>query len=156
MRALIQRVKKAEVAVDGEVIGSIGPGMLVLLGVAADDTEWDVQWLAQKTANLRIFDDGAGKMNLSLLDTGGEALIVSQFTLYGDCRRGRRPSFDKAAPPDRAEALYKLFVEQMKRLGVRTATGRFQAMMNVTLENSGPVTVLVESESARPQEKTSG
>ena len=105
--------------------------MVILLGVAGDDTEWDAQWLAQKSANLRIFDDGEGKMNLSLLDTGGEALIVSQFTLYGDCRRGRRPSFDKAAPPDRAEALYNLFVQEMERLGVKTATGRFQAMMNV-------------------------
>ena len=125
--------------------------MVILLGVAGDDTEWDAQWLAQKSANLRIFDDGAGKMNLSLLDTGGEALIVSQFTLYGDCRRGRRPSFDQAAPPDRAQALYNLFVEEMKRLGVRTATGQFQAMMDVSLENSGPVTLLVESESARPK-----
>ncbi|NLY29910.1 MAG: D-tyrosyl-tRNA(Tyr) deacylase [Firmicutes bacterium] len=153
MRALIQRVNKAEVAVEGEVIGSIGAGMVILLGVAGDDTEWDAQWLAQKSANLRIFDDGEGKMNLSLLDTGGEALIVSQFTLYGDCRRGRRPSFDKAAPPDRAEALYNLFVQEMERLGVKTATGRFQAMMNVSLENNGPVTLLVESESARPQTK---
>lgn len=127
--------------------------MVILLGVAGDDTEWDAQWLAQKSANLRIFDDGEGKMNLSLLDTGGEALIVSQFTLYGDCRRGRRPSFDKAAPPDRAEALYNLFVQEMERLGVKTATGRFQAMMNVSLENNGPVTLLVESESARPQTK---
>jgi len=151
VRALIQRVSKAEVAVAGEVIGSIGAGMVILLGVAGDDTEWDAQWLAQKSANLRIFDDGAGKMNLSLLDTGGEALIVSQFTLYGDCRRGRRPSFDQAAPPDRAQALYNLFVEEMKRLGVRTATGQFQAMMDVSLENSGPVTLLVESESARPK-----
>jgi len=125
--------------------------MVILLGVAGDDTAWDAQWLAQKSANLRIFDDGAGKMNLSLLDTGGEALIVSQFTLYGDCRRGRRPSFDQAAPPDRAQALYNLFVEEMKRLGVRTATGQFQAMMDVSLENSGPVTLLVESESARPK-----
>jgi D-tyrosyl-tRNA(Tyr) deacylase len=146
-------VNKAEVAVEGEVIGSIGAGMVILLGVAGDDTEWDAQWLAQKSANLRIFDDGEGKMNLSLLDTGGEALIVSQFTLYGDCRRGRRPSFDKAAPPDRAEALYNLFVQEMERLGVKTATGRFQAMMNVSLENNGPVTLLVESESARPQTK---
>lgn len=146
-------MNKAEVAVEGEVIGSIGAGMVILLGVAGDDTEWDAQWLAQKSANLRIFDDGEGKMNLSLLDTGGEALIVSQFTLYGDCRRGRRPSFDKAAPPDRAEALYNLFVQEMERLGVKTATGRFQAMMNVSLENNGPVTLLVESESARPQTK---
>lgn len=127
--------------------------MVILLGVAGDDTEWDAQWLAQKSANLRIFDDGAGKMNLSLLDTGGEVLVVSQFTLYGDCRRGRRPSFDKAAPPDRAEALYNLFVQEMEKLGVKTATGRFQAMMNVSLENNGPVTLLVESESARPQER---
>ena len=127
--------------------------MVILLGVAGDDTEWDAQWLAQKSANLRIFDDGAGKMNLSLLDTGGEVLVVSQFTLYGDCRRGRRPSFDKAAPPDRAEALYNLFVQEMEKLGVKTATGRFQAMMNVSLENNGPVTLLVESELARPQER---
>ncbi|NLY51754.1 MAG: D-tyrosyl-tRNA(Tyr) deacylase [Firmicutes bacterium] len=153
MRALIQRVNRAEVTVEGEVIGSIGAGMVILLGVAGDDTEWDAQWLAQKSANLRIFDDGAGKMNLSLLDTGGEVLVVSQFTLYGDCRRGRRPSFDKAAPPDRAEALYNLFVQEMEKLGVKTATGRFQAMMNVSLENNGPVTLLVESESARPQER---
>jgi D-tyrosyl-tRNA(Tyr) deacylase len=150
VRALIQRVNKAQVVVDGEMIGSIGAGMVILLGVAEDDTEWDARWLAQKSANLRIFHDGAGKMNLSLLDTGGEALIVSQFTLYGDCRRGRRPSFDKAAPPVQAEALYELFVQEMDKQGVRTATGQFQAMMNVALENNGPVTLLVESDGARP------
>ncbi|NMB44941.1 MAG: D-tyrosyl-tRNA(Tyr) deacylase [Firmicutes bacterium] len=151
MRVLVQRVNSGKVAVDGEVIGAIGPGMVVLLGVAEDDTEWDAEWAAQKTANLRIFDDEAGRMNLSLLDTGGQALIISQFTLYGECRRGRRPSFDKAAPPQRAEELYNLFVQRMQEQGIEVATGQFQAFMIVSLENNGPVTLLVESDTARPE-----
>jgi D-tyrosyl-tRNA(Tyr) deacylase len=150
VRALVQRVNCGKVEVDGRVISSIGSGMVILLGVAEDDTPWDAQWLAEKTANLRIFDDEAGRMNLSLQDTGGEALIVSQFTLYGECRRGRRPSFDKAASPRLAEELYNLFAQHMQDLGVKVATGQFQAFMTVHLENNGPVTLLVESDSARP------
>ncbi|NLJ25748.1 MAG: D-tyrosyl-tRNA(Tyr) deacylase [Firmicutes bacterium] len=150
MRALVQRVSRGSVEIDGRVVGSIGPGMVVLLGVAEDDTKWDAQWLAQKTANLRIFDDEAGRMNRSLLETKGEALIVSQFTLYGECRKGRRPSFDKAAPPELAEELYDEFVVEMQEHGVKVATGQFQAFMKVYLENNGPVTLMVESDSARP------
>ncbi len=150
VRALVQRVNYGKVEVDGRLLGSIGPGMVILLGVAEDDTPWDAQWLAEKTANLRIFDDEAGRINLSLLDTGREALVVSQFTLYGECRKGRRPSFDKAAPPDLAEELYNLFIQHMQELGVKVATGQFQAFMTVYLENDGPMTVLVESDSARP------
>ena len=150
VRALIQRVNSGKVAVDGTVLGSIGPGMVVFLGVGEDDTPWDAEWLAHKTANLRIFDDDAGRMNRSLLETGGEALVVSQFTLYGECRKGRRPSFSRAAPPKLAEKLYELFTSHLRELGVQVATGKFQAVMTVNLENNGPVTLLVESDSARP------
>ena len=145
MRALVQRVLKACVEVDRKVVGEIGPGLLVLLGVATPDTEADADFLAAKIAGLRIFSDSAGKMNLSLLDTGGAMLAVSQFTLYGDCRKGRRPSFDAAAPPDQARALYERFVASSRQAGLRVETGVFQAHMLVSLENDGPVTLLVES-----------
>lgn len=145
MRALVQRVLKACVEVDRKVVGEIGPGLLVLLGVATPDTEADADFLAAKIPGLRIFSDSAGKMNLSLLDTGGAMLAVSQFTLFGDCRKGRRPSFDAAAPPDQARALYERFVASSRQAGLRVETGVFQAHMLVSLENDGPVTLLVES-----------
>jgi D-tyrosyl-tRNA(Tyr) deacylase len=146
MRAVVQRVKRAEVRVGEEVVGRIGPGFVVLLGVGKDDTEAVGETLAGKIANLRVFDDGQGKMNHSLLDTGGQALCVSQFTLYGDCRKGRRPSYDQAAPPDRASLLYGSFVESLRKLGIPTETGRFRAMMDVELVNDGPVTLLLDSD----------
>jgi D-tyrosyl-tRNA(Tyr) deacylase len=133
------------VTVAGEVCGQIGPGMLVLLGVAADDTEADARWLAQKIAGLRIFEDSQQKMNLSLADAGGSMLVVSQFTLLGDCRRGRRPDFTAAAPPDVAETLYQVFVDTAVAQGLPVATGRFRQHMEVELVNDGPVTLIVES-----------
>lgn len=145
MRAVIQRVTRADVTVDGAVVGAIGPGLMVLLGVAEGDTPADSRYLAEKTVHLRIFEDEAGKMNRSLLDTGGALLAVSQFTLLADCRRGRRPSFIHAAPPDRAEALYLDFVAAARDRGVRVETGRFQAVMQVALVNDGPVTILLDS-----------
>jgi len=145
MRAVVQRVKESRVEVDGQTIGAIGPGLLILLGVGRADTPEDAAYLAEKTANLRIFEDDAGKMNRSLLDTAGEALVVSQFTLWGDCRKGRRPSFIEAAPPDLAEPLYLAFVEALKALGVPVATGQFRAMMQIFLINDGPVTLLLDS-----------
>lgn len=145
MRALLQRVSKARVDVDGVTTGRIGPGLLILLGVARGDTEADAEQLAAKVSQLRIFPDEEGKMNRSLLDTSGSALIVSQFTLYGDTRRGRRPSFDLAAPPEQARALYEFFADRMRALGVSVETGVFQAMMQVHLVNDGPVTLLVET-----------
>lgn len=145
MRAIIQRVKQARVEVDGEVVGRIGEGMLVLLGAGKDDTEEDVEYLADKVLGLRIFEDSEGKMNLSVTDTGGEVLVVSQFTLYGDCRKGRRPSFDKAAPPELAERLYELFVSEIRERGVKVETGRFRTMMDVHLVNWGPVTLMLDS-----------
>lgn len=131
--------------VDGEVVGQIGRGLLVLLGVAADDGDADAHWLAEKIAGLRIFEDEAGKMNLSLLETAGAMLIVSQFTLLGDCRRGRRPSFIAAARPEEAERLYQVFVEAVRAANVEVATGRFRSHMQVSLVNDGPVTLIVES-----------
>ncbi|MBT3286118.1 MAG: D-tyrosyl-tRNA(Tyr) deacylase [Victivallales bacterium] len=146
MRALIQRVAEASVRIDGEVVGTIGPGILVLLGVREGDTEKEADFLAEKCLNLRIFEDEAGKMNRSVLDMEGEVLVVSQFTLYGDCRKGRRPSYTDAAPPLVSEPLYEHFVKQVRERGVHTATGRFGAMMAVSLTNDGPVTLLAEKE----------
>jgi D-tyrosyl-tRNA(Tyr) deacylase len=146
MRAVIQRVRWASVTVTGEVTGEIGPGLLVLLGVAGRDSEKDADYLAGKTFNLRIFADEADKMNLSVGDTGGAILVVSQFTLHGDCRKGRRPSYNDAASPVMAERLYKYFVSALRTLGAPVSTGRFQAMMEVSLLNDGPVTILLDSE----------
>jgi D-tyrosyl-tRNA(Tyr) deacylase len=145
MRACVQRVSSASVTVDGKVVGEIAAGLVVLLGVAHGDTDADAEFMADKLVNLRIFSDEAGKMNLSLLDTGGEMLVVSQFTLLGDCRKGRRPSFVAAAPPDLAAALYATFVACVEAAGVHVATGTFQAMMDVALVNDGPVTMLLDS-----------
>jgi D-tyrosyl-tRNA(Tyr) deacylase len=146
MRAVVQRVSEARVRVDGEVRGQIAQGFLVLLGVARDDTPAEADALAEKVAGLRVFDDAAGKMNLALADVGGAVLAVSQFTLYGDCRKGRRPSFDRAAPAEEARGLYERFVERLRSAGgVRVETGVFQARMAVELVNDGPVTLLVSS-----------
>jgi D-tyrosyl-tRNA(Tyr) deacylase len=145
MRACVQRVERAEVRVAGELCGQIGPGMLVLLGVATGDAEADARQLAQKIAGLRIFEDSQQKMNLSLADVGGAMLVVSQFTLLGDCRRGRRPDFMAAAPPDVAEKLYQVFVDAAAAQGVPVATGRFRQHMQVELVNDGPVTLIIES-----------
>ena len=142
---VLQRVTEASVTVDGAVVGSIGKGIAVLLGVAKGDTEQDADFLANKLVNVRIFEDDAGKMNRSVQEIGGEILVVSQFTLLGDCRKGRRPGFSDAAPPDEADRLYQYFVEQVRRLGVRVATGQFQAMMLVKIYNDGPVTFVIES-----------
>ena len=145
MRAVVQRVSRASVAVGGEVVGEIGSGLLVLLGVSAGDIEADADYLAAKIAGLRIFEDENRKMNRSVADVGGAMLAVSQFTLYGDVRRGKRPSFDDAARPERARELYEYFVALIRRLGLRCETGQFQAMMSVSLVNEGPVTVLLDS-----------
>jgi D-tyrosyl-tRNA(Tyr) deacylase len=145
MRSVVQRVSRAQVTVDEETVGSIGPGLVVLLGIHADDSENEAQRLADKIINLRIFEDDKGLMNRSLLDTGGEMLIVSQFTLYGDCRKGRRPGYSAAARPEKAEPLYQHFIRLVQLAGVRTATGKFQAMMQVELVNDGPVTLLLDS-----------
>ncbi len=144
MRACVQRVSEARVAVDDEIVGQIGRGLLVLLGVASGDCDADAQWLADKIVGLRVFEDAAGKMNLSLAETGGSMLVVSQFTLLGNCRRGRRPSFVEAAPPEEAERLYEVFVAAIRALGVEVATGRFRRHMLVHLANDGPVTLIVE------------
>lgn len=148
MRAVIQRTTRASVTVNGTTTGSIGPGLVVLLGIHPGDGPAEIQWMAEKIINLRIFEDDDGKMNRSLADTGGEMLIVSQFTLYGDCRKGRRPGYSAAAPPDIAEPLYRSFVEQVSRRGIRTATGMFQAAMQLELVNDGPVTLLLDSDKA--------
>lgn len=145
MRALLQRVTHASVVVEGSVVGKIGAGLLILLGVAKTDTAADAALLAEKALNLRIFPDAGGKMNLSLLDTQGGLLAVSQFTLYGDCRKGRRPGFDTAAPAEQARALYESFVEIARRSGLQVETGVFQAHMEVALVNDGPVTFLLET-----------
>jgi D-tyrosyl-tRNA(Tyr) deacylase len=145
MRALLQRVTEARVIVDQAVTGEIGRGLLVFLGVSKLDTEADAEFVAQKVLNLRIFEDENGKMNRSILDTGGGLLVVSQFTLYGDCRKGRRPSFDDAAPAEQARALYEHFVAVARRSPLRVETGIFQADMAVSLINDGPVTLIVES-----------
>ncbi|HEY7337850.1 MAG TPA: D-aminoacyl-tRNA deacylase [Bryobacteraceae bacterium] len=148
MRAVIQRVTQARVEVDREPVGEIGPGLLVLLGVAKPDTPADAEFLASKIAALRIFADEAGKMNRSVVEAGGSLLVVSQFTLYGDASKGRRPSFDMAAPPEQARTLYEHFVACARRGGLRVETGIFQAMMAVSLTNDGPVTLIVESAGA--------
>ena len=145
MRAVLQRVRRAKVTVGDETTGEIAVGWLVLLGVAPNDTAADVEWLAEKVANLRAFADDAGKLNRSVQEAGGAVLVVSQFTLYGDCSKGRRPSFIAAAPPEVAVPLYEAFVEAVRALGVPVATGRFGAMMDVELVNDGPVTLVVDA-----------
>lgn len=145
MRAVIQRVTSARVTVNGRETGAIEAGLLVLLGVHRDDKQQDVSWLAEKIVNLRVFEDNEGKMNLSLIDTGGALLVVSQFTLLGDCRKGRRPSWSPAAPPETANRLYQDFIAAVDDFGINTASGEFQAMMEVSLVNSGPVTMLLDS-----------
>ena len=145
MKAVIQRVRSASVNVEGETVGSIGRGLAVLLGVGMEDTEREAARLADKTANLRIFEDADGKMNLSVLDVGGEVLVVSQFTLYGDAKKGRRPSFTEAAPPEKADELYRRYVELLEGYDVHVRTGRFRAEMLVTIENEGPVTILLDT-----------
>lgn len=145
MRAVLQRVSHGSVHVDNQKIGSIGPGLVVLLGIHRNDTEAELDWMCEKAVNLRIFPDQDGKMNRSLSDINGEMLIVSQFTLYGDCQKGRRPGYSDAAPPDQAEALYEQFVRGIRNRGIIVATGRFQAMMQVSLVNDGPVTLLLDS-----------
>jgi D-tyrosyl-tRNA(Tyr) deacylase len=145
MRAVLQRVTRASVKVEGEAVGEIGGGLLVLLGIAQDDTERDAGYLLGKILGLRIFDDDAGHMNLSVIETGGALLIVSQFTLYGDARRGRRPSWSDAAAPEIAEPLYELFVELARRSAAPVSTGSFRKMMQVELINDGPVTILLDS-----------
>ena len=145
MRAVIQRVSRAAVTVDQEQVGVIGQGLVVLLGIQREDQQTDLDWLVDKIVHLRIFEDGEGKMNRSLLDTGGAMLIVSQFTLYGDCRKGRRPGYSQAARPEQAEVLYERFIKAVQHHGIQTATGRFQATMAVELVNDGPVTLLLDS-----------
>jgi D-tyrosyl-tRNA(Tyr) deacylase len=145
LRAVVQRVSSAEVQVEGRTVGKIGPGLLVLLGVGQGDAEADADYLAEKVVNLRVFPDAAGQMNRSLAATGGAALVVSQFTLYGDVRRGRRPGFSDAAPPEVAERLYARFVARVREAGVPTEQGVFRAMMDVALVNQGPVTLLLDS-----------
>jgi D-tyrosyl-tRNA(Tyr) deacylase len=145
MRAVLQRVSRARVTVNGEITGEIGLGLLVLLGVGAGDTRAGADYLVEKTIGLRIFEDAGGKMNLSVAEVGGALLVVSQFTLYGDARRGKRPSFDGAAPPEQARELYEYFVEKVRASGVRLETGRFQETMQVELVNEGPVTILLDS-----------
>ncbi len=146
MRAVVQRVKSASVKVDGELVSEIGAGVLIFLGVAHEDTTTELEYIANKVANLRIFEDAEGKMNCSLLETGGAALVVSQFTLYGDCRKGRRPSFIKAARPETANALYEQFITALEQQNIRTQGGTFQAMMDIELINDGPVTILLDSD----------
>lgn len=145
MRAVVQKVTRGEVRVDGEVVGAIGKGFVVLVGIAEDDTEEDIAYMADKLVNLRVFEDEEGKMNLSLLDVGGEMLLVSQFTLMGDVRKGRRPSFTSAKRPEEALLYFNKLVEEVRKKGVKVETGKFQAMMKVLIENDGPVTILIDS-----------
>jgi D-tyrosyl-tRNA(Tyr) deacylase len=146
VRAVVQRVTEAAVSVAGETVSASGPGLMVLLGVREGDTEEDAGYVAGKIAGLRIFDDEEGRLNLSVLDTGGEVLLVSQFTLYGDCRKGRRPSFTRAAPPQEAERLYEVVARKLAEQGLQVRTGRFRREMDVSLVNHGPVTILLDSE----------
>lgn len=148
MRAVVQRVKRGSVTVAGEVVGAIGLGHVVLLGVARADTEADADYMADKVAGLRVFEDEQGKMNRSIADVGGAVLAISQFTLYGDVRRGRRPGFDRAGRPEQAEPLYQRFVQRLRAAGLQVETGRFQTHMEVDLVNDGPVTILLDSEKA--------
>jgi len=145
VRAVVQRVKDARVTVAGETIGQIGPGLLIFLGVGRDDSEADGHYLASKIAHLRIFSDDQNLMNRSLIDTAGEALVVSQFTLWGDCRKGRRPSFTRAADPNKARYLYEQFMNALRGQGIKVSDGEFQAMMDVQLLNDGPVTMMLDS-----------
>ncbi|HHY77066.1 MAG TPA: D-tyrosyl-tRNA(Tyr) deacylase [Clostridiales bacterium] len=146
MRAVVQRVKKSHVETDNKIVGEIGKGLMVLLGISEDDKIEDVEYMVEKIVNLRIFEDDENKLNLSLLDVGGEILVVSQFTLYGDCRKGRRPSFVRAARPEKAQELYDLFISKLKEKNIKTESGIFQADMTVHIENDGPVTLIVDSE----------
>ena len=147
MRAVVQRVKRGSVTVEGKIVGEIGKGLVVLLGVSENDEEKDATFVAEKIVNLRIFPDNEGKMNVSLLDAGGEILSISQFTLYGDCRKGRRPSFIEAARPEKGEKFYNIFNQNLKNFGVKVEEGIFGAMMDVEIINDGPVTLIVESKS---------
>ena len=146
MKAVVQRVSTASVTIDAETVSRIENGIVVLLGVSEKDTEKDAGWLAEKIINLRIFEDDSGKLNISLKETGGQLMVVSQFTLLGDCRKGRRPSFIKAAAPEKANELYAAFVDKTRQSGIKTVTGVFQAMMDVALVNHGPVTLLLDTE----------
>lgn len=145
MRAIVQRVRDAKATFEGETIGEIKSGLCVLLGIKVGDTEKDVVWLVEKLANLRVFEDKNDKLNLSLLDTKGEMLLISQFTVYGDCRKGRRPSFTEAAPPGEAKRLYEFAVEKVKELGISVKTGTFQTHMVIEIANDGPVTLIIDS-----------
>ncbi len=145
MKAVVQRVRKSSVVVDKKIVSDIGAGLMVLLGIQGDDTQKDADFLVEKIINLRIFEDDTGKMNISLKDINGELLVVSQFTLLADCKKGRRPSYIKAAPPEKANALYEYFVSRAKDLGIATKSGVFQAMMDVSLINQGPVTLLLDT-----------
>ena len=145
MRAIVQRVKSANVQIDGQLVAEIESGLLIFLGISIDDQHSDIDYLIRKIANLRIFRDDDLRMNKSLLDVGGQALVVSQFTLYGDCRKGRRPNFSQAAKPEKAHQLYQVFVNQLLQLGVDVKTGVFQATMEVELTNDGPITILLDS-----------
>jgi D-tyrosyl-tRNA(Tyr) deacylase len=151
MRVILQRVKSSQVVVDGQTIGKIGRGLNLLVGITATDTEAELDWMAKKCLELRVFPNGdGGRFDLSVQEIGGELLVVSQFTLYGDCRKGRRPSFDQAASPDRAEQLYLQFVEKLRQSGLKVETGKFGAMMQVSIENDGPVTLMLDRESPNP------
>ena len=147
MRAIIQRVKSSQVEIDGQIVGKIGCGLNLLVGIADTDTEAELDWMARKCLDLRLFPDSAGdtgRWNKSVQDIGGELLVVSQFTLYGDCRKGRRPSFDRAAAPEQAEIFYEKFVEKLRQSGLKVETGVFGAMMQVSIENDGPVTLVLD------------
>jgi D-aminoacyl-tRNA deacylase len=146
LRLVVQRVTQASVRIQNETVGEIGPGLLIFLGVGRDDTEEDVNYLVEKVLHLRIFTDSQGRLNLSLTDIHGSLMIVSQFTLWGDCRKGRRPSFSHSAPPEKAEPLYRLFIQRATEAGLNVAAGRFQEMMEVHLINDGPVTLLLDSQ----------